>query len=59
MIEILRGTKAMGDKCLKLIIKKLEQRWRHTGIFCINFEQISQLLFFGVCIIGFEQVNGG
>ena len=41
MIEIL---KKRGEICSKLTIKTLEQRhWRRSGVFIVNFENISHL----------------
>ena len=37
-----RNTRKRSKICLKL--KQTEQRqWRHSGVFIVNFEQISQL----------------
>ena len=48
----------MCEICLKLTIKTLEQRqWRSSGLFLVNFEQISNSC--GVSIVYFEQVNVG
>ena len=50
------NTRIMYEICSKLAIKTPERRqWRRSGVFMINFEQVS--LFFGVSIIDFEQIN--
>ena len=44
--------------CLKLTIKTPERRQRRRfGVFIVNFEHISHLLFSSVSIFDFEQVN--
>ena len=33
--------------------------WRHSGVYIVNFEQISHTFCFGVSIFNLEQVNAG
>ena len=52
-----RNTGKRSEICSKLTIKTLERRqWRHSGVFIVNFEDISHL-FFSVSIVDFEQAN--
>ena len=45
--------------CSKLAIKTpLPRQQRRSGVFLVNFEQISNIIF-GVSIVDFEQVNPG
>ena len=40
-----RNTRTMFEICSKLTIKTLERRqWRRSGVFIINFEQISHIV---------------
>ena len=40
-----RNTRARCEICSKLIIKTPERRqWRRSGVFIVNFEQISNLV---------------
>ena len=46
----------MCEICSKLTIKTSKQHhWRRSGVFIVNFEQIS--LYSGVSIANFEQEN--
>ena len=40
-----RKTRTINEICLKLTIKTLERRnWRRSGVFIVNFEQISHIV---------------
>ena len=49
----------MSEITSKLTIKTQEQRnWRRSGVFVVNFEQISQIAN-SVSINDFEQIHAG
>ena len=53
-----RDTLIMCKICSKLIIKTPERcHWRRSGVFIVNFEEISHCS--GVSVVDFEQLNAG
>ena len=53
------NTSIMSEIISKLTIKTQEQRhWRRSGVFVVNFEQISHIAN-GVSISDFEQIHAG
>ena len=55
-----RNIRTMCEIYSKLVKKTLEQGQEcRSGVFFVNFEQISHIVLVFLCIVDFEQVNVG
>ena len=55
-----KNTRGRCEICLKLIIKTPEWRqWRRSGVFIVNFEDISHLVLVFNFVANFESVKLG
>ena len=52
-------TLEQGVKYVKVNNKDTRRHWRRSGVFIVNFEDISHLVLVCVSIVNFEQENAG